>query len=82
MLCPDATIDGTNFGYLELHSTGDAANVFFAGARIETFETCDQYTIQGDLFSKAIREGGEVPTPLEDSLGNMAVIEAILRAAS
>jgi len=29
---------------------------------------CDQYTIQGDLFSQAVREGGEVPTPLEDSL--------------
>jgi predicted dehydrogenase len=49
--------------------------------RTEQFEACDQYTIQGDLFSKAILEGGEVPTPLEDSLGNMAVIEALFASA-
>jgi hypothetical protein len=46
--------------------------------RTETFPICDQYTIRGDLFSRAILDDGEVPTPLEDSLGNMAVIEAIL----
>jgi predicted dehydrogenase len=55
--------------------------VMGAGLRAEEFEICDQYTIQGDLFSRAIREGGEVPTPLEDSLRNMAVIEAVFRAA-
>jgi predicted dehydrogenase len=59
----------------------DGSDLHGGGARTETFETCDQYTIQGDLFSKAIREGGEVPTPLEDSVANMAVIEAILETA-
>jgi predicted dehydrogenase len=50
---------------------------------VETIElpTCDQYTIQGDLFSRAIREGTETPLPLEDSINNMAVIEAIFRSA-
>jgi predicted dehydrogenase len=43
--------------------------------------TCDQYTIQGDAFSKAIREGSEVPVPLEDAIANMAVIEAVFRSA-
>ncbi|MEZ6046133.1 MAG: hypothetical protein R3C11_11310 [Planctomycetaceae bacterium] len=38
---------------------------------------CDQYTIQGDLFSKAILEKSEVPTPITDAIGNMKVIEAI-----
>jgi predicted dehydrogenase len=33
------------------------------------------------LFSRAIREGGQPPVPLEDSLRNMAVIDAIFRAA-
>lgn len=56
----------------------DGSDLHAAGATIESFPICDQYTIQGDLFSRAIREGGEVPTPLEDSLGNMAVIEKIL----
>lgn len=51
------------------------------GATVETFDACDQYTIQGDLFSRAIRTGEEVPTPLEDSLGNMAAIEAIRATA-
>src|SRR5712691_1055450 len=57
------------------------ADLFGGGRRTEEFATCDQYTIQGDLFSKAVREGGEVPTPLEDSIRNMAVIEALYRSA-
>ncbi len=36
--------------------------------------------MQGDAFSRAIREDTPVPVPLEDSLNNMAVIEAVLRA--
>jgi predicted dehydrogenase len=46
-----------------------------------TFPVCDQYTIQGDLFSKAVREGSEVPEPLEDSIRNMECIEAVFRSA-
>jgi predicted dehydrogenase len=58
----------------------DGSDLRGAAVRTETFETCDQYTIQGDLFSKAIREGSDVPTPLEDSLANMTAIEAIVGA--
>ena len=47
----------------------------------ETFPVCDQYTLQGDAFSKAVLEGTEVPVPLEDGIRNMAVIEAIFRSA-
>jgi predicted dehydrogenase len=42
---------------------------------------CDQYTIQGELFSRAILDDTEVPLPLEDALKNMAVIEEIFRSA-
>jgi predicted dehydrogenase len=52
-----------------------------AGVTAEIIATCNQFTIQGDLFSKAIREGGEVPVPLEDSIRNMAAIDAIFRSA-
>jgi predicted dehydrogenase len=54
-----------------------------SGKSIETIETpaTDQYTIQGDLFSQAIREDTEVPVSLEDSVKNMATIEAIFRSA-
>ena len=58
----------------------DGRDVFGGGVRIETIPVCDQYTLQGDAFSKAIREGGEVPVPLEDAIANMAVIEAVFRA--
>ena len=51
------------------------------GVTAETIAPCDQFTIQGDLFSKAIRDGGDVPVPLEDSLSNMAVIDALFRSA-
>lgn len=42
---------------------------------------CNQYTLQGDAFSKAVLEGKEVPVPLEDTLKNTAVLTAIFRAA-
>ena len=49
--------------------------------RTETFHVCDQYTLQGDAFSRAILGEGDVPVPLEDALRNMAVIEALFRSA-
>lgn len=55
-------------------------DLFGGGMRTEEFPVCDQYTIQGDAFSKAILEGGTVPVPLEDALRNMTVIEAVFRA--
>ena len=59
----------------------NGSDLFGAGARTEEFPVCDQYTIQGDLFSMAVRGEGQVPTPLEDSIRNMAVIEALFRSA-
>jgi len=59
----------------------DGRDVFGGGIRTETIPTYDQYTLQGDAFSRAIREGSEVPVPLEDAIANMAVIEAVFRAA-
>jgi predicted dehydrogenase len=59
----------------------NGADVFGSGMRTEEFPVCDQYTIQGDLFSMAVRGLGDVPTPLEDSIANMAVIEAVFESA-
>jgi hypothetical protein len=52
------------------------------GAEIEeiAFDICDQYTIEGDLMSEAILNDTPVPTPLQDAIANMAVIEAIFRS--
>ena len=45
------------------------------------FDICDQYTIQGDLFSQAISNNTDVPTPIEDAVANMRVIGAIRDSA-
>ncbi len=42
--------------------------------------TCDQYTIQADLFSRAILDDTPVPTPITDGVANLRVIEAVMRA--
>jgi predicted dehydrogenase len=59
----------------------DGSDLFGAGVETESFPVCDQYTIQGDLFSRAIRGEGEVPVPLEDAIRNMAVIDALVKSA-
>jgi predicted dehydrogenase len=56
----------------------DKPTRIFVNDEVEEFPVCDQYTIQGELFSRAILESTEVPVPLEDALKNMAVIEEIL----
>jgi predicted dehydrogenase len=60
----------------------DGRDLFGGGITTETFPICDQYTIQGDVFSKAIIEDTAVPVPLEDAIKNMAVIEAVFRSAA
>lgn len=53
-----------------------------AGAEVIEFPVCDQYEIQGSLFSQSIRENREQPIPLEDAVSNMAVIDAVFRSAT
>lgn len=62
-----------------IDSTGDFSG---SGVTTETFAAADQYTLQGDAFARAVRDNAEVPVPLEDTLGNMAVIDAIYRSAA
>ena len=59
----------------------DGHDLIGGGITVESFPTCDQYTIQGDAFSRAVREGTPAPVPLADAIKNMAVIEAIFRSA-
>jgi predicted dehydrogenase len=60
----------------------DGRDVFGSGRRVEELPVCDQYTIQGDAFAAAVLDGAEVPTPLEDSLGNMLVIEELFASTA
>jgi predicted dehydrogenase len=60
----------------------DSGDLFGDGITTETFPMCDQYTLQGDAFSKAVMDGTEVPVSVEDAIENMAVIEAIFKSAN
>jgi len=55
-----------------------------SGGHMETlsFDTCDQYRIQGDALSKAILTKTPPPYPLEMSVRNMAIIDAVVRSAA
>lgn len=44
------------------------------------FKTYNHYTIQGDLFSQAVLTNTTVPTPLEDGIANMRVIDKIFES--
>jgi predicted dehydrogenase len=59
----------------------DGRDFLGSGITTEVIPTCNQYIIEWDAFSRAIREGGEVPVPLEDAIANMAAIEAVFRSA-
>jgi predicted dehydrogenase len=60
----------------------DGKNLYAGASQItESFPICNQYTIQGDLFSKAVRGEGEIPNPMEDAFLNTAVLEALFRSA-
>ena len=56
-----------------LHRAGHASEEI-------VFNAADQYTLQGDAFSKAIIDGSDLPTPFEDAINNMKVIEAVVES--
>jgi predicted dehydrogenase len=58
----------------------DGMAIYGGKVELEEIPVCDQHTIQGDAFSRAILEDTEVPVPLEDALANMKVIDAIFRS--
>ena len=59
----------------------DGSDLFGRGIESIVFEICDQYQVQADLFSRAIREHADTALPLEDSVQNMRVIQAVFRSA-
>ncbi|HWZ33275.1 MAG TPA: Gfo/Idh/MocA family oxidoreductase [Bryobacteraceae bacterium] len=59
----------------------DRPTRIFVDGIAEELPVCDQYTLQGDLFSRAILEDSAVPVPIEDAVKNMEAIEAIFAAS-
>jgi predicted dehydrogenase len=53
-----------------------------AGVEEMLLPVCDQYTIQGDLFARAVLDDAPVPTPIADAVANMRVIEALFASAA
>jgi len=45
------------------------------------FEPCNQYTLLAEGFSQAVKNRAAAPLPLEDSVKNMAVLDALARSA-
>jgi predicted dehydrogenase len=50
--------------------------------RVVETEIVDQYLLQFDAFARAVVEGTEVPTPIEDAVSNMAVLDALFASAA
>ncbi len=44
-------------------------------------DSSNQYTLQGDTFAQAVLNNTPVPTPIEDALANMRVIDAVIRSS-
>jgi predicted dehydrogenase len=59
----------------------DGRDLSGAGKEIIEFPVVDQYAMQGDRFSEAIRGTGSVPVSVDDAIANTAVIEALFRSA-
>jgi predicted dehydrogenase len=63
------------------HITYDSgADLFGGGARVEEFAICDQYTLQGDAFSRAILGEEKLEFPIEDAVAQMRVLDALFRS--
>ncbi|MGO9744418.1 MAG: Gfo/Idh/MocA family protein [Roseiarcus sp.] len=57
------------------------ADLVGGGARVEEFPVCDQYTLQGDAFARAVLGLSPLEFPIEDAIANMRVIDACFRSA-
>ena len=58
----------------------DGSTLGSSGTAIE-LPAVDQFALQADRFAEAVRGLGDVPVSLEDSIGNMATIDALFRSA-
>ena len=59
----------------------DGHDLVGSGIEVLSFDPVNQFTLQGDRFWEAVRLGAAPPVPLEDALANMAVLDALFRAA-
>ena len=60
----------------------DGRDLAGGGAVVEEFPVNDQYGLQGDAFSRAVRGEQALEFPIEDAVLNMRVIDAAFRAGA
>jgi predicted dehydrogenase len=58
----------------------DGSSLDGASIATETLPACDQYTLQGEAFSRAIRGEIDLPYGVEDAVSNMRLIDALFRS--
>jgi predicted dehydrogenase len=58
----------------------DGSDLRGSGIAVEEIPPCDQYTRQGDEFSRVVLGDKRPDWPLEDAVANMKVIDAIFRS--
>jgi predicted dehydrogenase len=59
----------------------DGSKLGDASALLTTFPVVDQYSLQSEAFSRAVRAGGDVENSIEVAIGNMRAIDALFRSA-
>lgn len=59
----------------------DGSTLDGSSAKVTSFPVVDQYHLQSEAFSRAIRAGGPVENSIEVAVGNMRVIDALFRSA-
>jgi predicted dehydrogenase len=59
----------------------DGSTLNGSSAQATVFPVVDQYSLQSEAFSRAIRAGGAVENSVETAVGNMRVIDALFRSA-
>ena len=61
-------------------SIDDGSSLAGAGVRTETLPESDQYRLQGEVFSRAVRGEISLPYGIEDAIHGMRVIDALFRS--
>ncbi len=55
----------------------DGRDLVRGGEEVIEFPVCNQYGLQGEMFSKAVRGEGQLAMTMEDSINNMRVLDAL-----
>ena len=60
--------------------TDDGSHLDGRSTTTQTIAACDQYTLQGDAFSRVVRGEISLPYGVEDAIRNMRVIDALFES--